>query len=294
MKTVRSAANNINGKTIVITGAARGIGFATAEALLRQGARVVIGDRDVGVEESAVAKLRASGSVSGHPLDVADYESFATFLDKARADGGGHIDVLINNAGVMPVGPFLDHTDQAVRSAVEVNFYGVLNGCRLVLPEMVRRGAGQIINIASVAGLLAVPGQSLYAATKFAVVGLSSALADEFASKGVHISCVMPTFTNTELISGTHPGAMTKPVEPEAIAAAVIKSLHSRRTAASVPYGLRYLAGAMALFPPRARRRLAAAMGADRVFLDFDSATRAAYELRAQAATGVIEPPAPG
>ncbi len=294
MSTAKGTANNINGKTIAITGAARGIGFATAQALMRQGARVVIGDRDVALEESAVAKLSTLGPVSGYPLDVADYDSFATFLDKARADGGGHIDVLINNAGVMPVGPFLDHTEAAVRSAVEVNFYGVLNGCRLVLPEMVRRGSGQIINIASLAGMLAVPGQALYAGTKFAIVGLSTALADEFAPQGVHISCVMPTFTNTELISGTRTGAMTKPVEPEDIAAAVVKSLQSRRTSASVPYGLRYLAGAIALLPPRARRRLSAAMGTDRVFLDFDTAARAAYETRAQAATGVLDTPPNG
>ena len=163
--------DNIRGKTIVITGAARGIGHATGKALLARGARVVIGDRDVDVLESAVAGMSSLGSVSGHPLDVTDRESFAAFLDKARADGGGHIDVLINNAGVMPVGPFLEQTAQAIRSSIEVNFYGVLTGCQLVLPEMVKRRSGHIINIASLAGMVAVPGQIVYAGTKFAVVG---------------------------------------------------------------------------------------------------------------------------
>jgi len=90
-------------------------------------------------QESAVADLTKLGPVSGYPLDVTDRESFATFLDKARTDGGGRIDVLINNAGVMPIGPFLDQSEQTIRSTIEVNFYGVLNGCRLVLPDMVKR-----------------------------------------------------------------------------------------------------------------------------------------------------------
>ena len=282
--------DNISGRTIAITGAARGIGFATAEALLRRGARVVIGDRDVALQESAVAKLGSLGPVSGYPLDVADPESFATFLDKARSDGSGHVDVLVNNAGVMPVGPFLDHTDAAIRSAVEVNFYGVLNGCRLVLPDMVARRRGHIVNIASLAGMLAVPGQALYAGTKFAIVGLSTALADEFAPQGVDISCVLPTFTNTELISGTRTGGMIKPVEPHDIAAAVVRTLEKPKTAVSVPYSLRFIAAATAFLPPKGRRWLSEKMGTSRVFLDIDTAARASYEQRAQDATGVTEP----
>ena len=281
--------DNIKGKTIAITGAARGIGFATAKALLGRGARVVIGDRDVALGESAVAKLSNLGPVSGYPLDVADPESFAAFLDKARADGGGHIDVLINNAGVMPVGPFLDHTEQTIRSAIEVNFYGVVNGCRLVLPEMVKRRRGHIVNVASLAGMLAVPGQALYAGTKFAVVGFTTALADEYAPQGVDVSCVMPTFTNTELISGTATAVMTAPVEPEDIAAAVVKTLDKPKTIVSVPYSLRFIAAATAFLPPRGRRWLSAKTGTSRVFLDYDASARAAYEQRARSATGVVE-----
>ena len=281
--------DSIRGKTVAITGAARGIGFATARALLARGARVVIGDRDVALGESAVARLGNLGPVSGYPLDVADPESFAAFLDKARADGGGRIDILINNAGVMPVGPFLGHTDAAIRSAVEVNLYGVINGCRLVLPEMVARRGGHIVNIASLAGMLAVPGQALYAGTKFAVVGLSTALADEFAPQGVQISCVMPTFTNTELISGTATGGLTTPVQPEEIAAAVVRTLDKPRTAVSVPYPLRFVAAATAFLPPRGRRWLSQRMGTARVFLDLDTAARAGYEKRAQSATGLTD-----
>ncbi|HYJ57117.1 MAG TPA: SDR family NAD(P)-dependent oxidoreductase [Mycobacterium sp.] len=82
--------DHIRGKTVAITGAARGIGYATAEALLARGARVVIGDREVAMQELAVVKLSALGQVSGYPLDVTDRESFTSFLDKARTDGNGH------------------------------------------------------------------------------------------------------------------------------------------------------------------------------------------------------------
>jgi short-subunit dehydrogenase len=280
--------DNIRGRTVVVTGAARGIGYATARALLARGARVVIGDRDVARLESAVASLSDVGMVSGHPLDVTDPESFAAFLDKARSDGGGRIDVLINNAGVMPIGPFLEQSEQSIRSSIEVNFCGVLTGCRLVLPEMVKRRSGQIVNIASLAGMVAVPGQVVYAGTKFAVVGLSTALADEFAPQGIEVSVVMPPFTNTELISGTRPVSANKPVEPEDIAAAIVKVLNKPKTHVSVPGGVRFVLGLTNMAGPKVRRWLNRRTGSDRVFLDFDTAARQSYEERAQSATGVV------
>ncbi|WP_029117918.1 SDR family oxidoreductase [Mycobacterium sp. URHB0044] len=281
--------DNIRGKTIAITGAARGIGLATAKALLARGARVVIGDRDVAVLESAVAGLSSLGQVSGYPLDVTNKESFATFVDKARSDGAGHLDVLINNAGVMPVGAFLEQSEQAIRSAIEVNLYGVLTGCQLALPDMVKRRSGHIINVASMAGMVAVPGQVVYAGTKFAVVGLSTALADEFAPQGVEVTVILPTFTNTELIAGTKATGANKPVQPEDIAAAIVKALDKPKTHVSVPGPLRFIGAATSMLGPRGRRWLSKQMGNDRVFLDFDTRARADYENRAQHATGVVE-----
>lgn len=281
--------DNIRGKTIAITGAARGIGYATAAALLARGARVVIGDRDVALQESAVLELTKLGRVSGYPLDVTDRESFASFLDKARTDGGGHIDVLINNAGVMPIGPFLEQSEQSIRSSIEVNVYGVLTGCRLALPDMVKRRSGHVINIASMSGLIPLPGQVVYVGAKYAVVGLSTALADEMAPHGVNVSVIMPPFTNTDLIAGTKSSGVIKPVEPKDIAAAIIKTLNKPKTHVSVPPPLRFTAQAAQLLPPRGRRRLNKALGLDTVFLDYDAAKRKSYEDRAQDARGVIE-----
>lgn len=187
----------------------------------------------------------------------------------------------------MPIGSFLQQSEQAIRSAIEVNFYGVLNGCQLVLPEMVARRSGHIVNIASLAGMIAVPGQAVYAGTKFAVVGLSVALADEFATQGVEVSAILPTFTNTELITGTHPSTAQKPVQPEDIAAAVVNVLDKPTTVLSVPRYGRFLAGVAQLLSPRGRRWLNKKMGNDRVFLDFDPAARQSYEERAQHALGV-------
>lgn len=281
--------DNIRGKTIAITGAARGIGYATAKDLLARGAQVVIGDRDVAVLESAVADLVKLGQVTGYPLDVTDRESFEVFLDKARSDGAGHLDVLINNAGVMPVGPFLKETEQSIRSSLEVNVYGVLTGCQLALPEMVRRRSGHVINIASLSGLIPLPGQVVYVGAKYAVVGLSTALADEMAPHGVNVSVIMPPFTNTELISGTKSGGAIKPVEPEDIAAAIIKTLDKPKTHVSVPPPLRFTAQAAQMLPPKGRRAMNKLLGLDKVFLEFDAAKRKSYEDRARTAQGVIE-----
>ena len=281
--------DRIAGKTVAITGAARGIGLATARALLHRGARVVIGDRDVAALEAAVLGLADVGLVSGHPLDVTDAESFAAFLDKARTDGSGHVDVLINNAGVMPIGDFLAQSDEAIQTAIDVNFSGVLTGCRLVLPELVRRGSGHIVNIASLAGVMAVPGQAVYAGTKFAVMGLSTALADEFAGRGVEVSVIMPPFTNTELISGTRPVSANRPVEPADIAAAIVKVLDKPKTHVSVPAAVRFPLAVIGVLGPRGRRWVQRRTGSDRVFLDFDVSARRSYEDRAQHATGLTQ-----
>lgn len=278
-----SNGDRIRAKTIAITGAARGIGYATAAALLARGATVIIGDRDTEALADALNRLHPRGAVTGHHVDVTDRESFATFLDQARADGNGRIDVLINNAGVMPVGSFIEQSPVSIRAALEVNLAGVINGCHLVLPEMTARRDGHVVNISSMAGLVAVPGQAVYAATKFAVVGLSTALADEYAPHGVHVSAVLPTFTKTELIAGTTPSAAQGLVTPEDVAAAVVKVLDKRLGQLSVPGHLRSLGRFIALLGPRARRFINRRMGSDRTFLEYDADQRRAYEIRARA-----------
>lgn len=282
--------DRVAGRTVVVTGAARGIGFATTKALLARGARVVIGDRDRAALDAAVAELSGAGAVSGHPLDVSDRASFAAFLAAARADGAGRIDVLINNAGVMPVGSFTEQSEQTIRSSIEVNLFGVLNGCQLVLPEMVARRSGHIINIASMAGVMALPGQVVYSAAKYGVVGLTVALADEFASRGVEVTVVMPPFTDTDLIAGTKSSGVSKPVQPEVVAAAIVGALDKPRTHVAVPQPTRFVGPLVSMLGPRGRRWFNKRIGADRLFLDeIDHSAREFYEERAQSALGVTE-----
>lgn len=281
--------DKIYGKAVVITGGARGIGLATARALLARGARVVIGDRDADMLKSAVTQINTTGRGSGYLVDVCDSKSFAAFLDRARTDLGGQIDVLVNNAGIMPVGPFAQQSPEVIRAAIEVNLYGVVNGCRLVLPEMVERHAGHVVNVASLSGAVALPGQAVYAGTKFAIVGLSTALADELAHHGIDVTVMMPSFTNTALISGTSTTGISSPVEPEDVAAAVVKALRKPKTHVSVPGPLRFVAAMASMLGPRSRRWVSRRLGLDRVFLDFDTAARTAYEARIRSATGTVE-----
>lgn len=167
----------------------------------------------------------------------------------------------------------------------------MITGCQLALPDMIARRRGHIINIASLSGLIPVPGQVVYVGAKFGVVGLSAALADEVAPHGVHVSVVMPPFTKTELISGTKETAGTKPVEPEDIAAAIAKTLDKPKTHVAVPPFLRFTAQAAQMLGPRGRRWMNKKLGLDHVFLDFDTTKRQGYEQRAQSALGVVEGP---
>jgi len=262
-------------KVIAITGAARGIGFAIARALKAGGATVVIGD----IDEAAAADAGERLGVTALPLDVTSRESFTAFLDAVR-DRAGDLDVLINNAGIMPIGPVTGESDADARRCLDVNVHGVMLGTKLALERMVPRGSGHIINIASVAGVLYVPGLALYNASKAAVVGFTEATRVEVRDKGVHVSAVLPTFTNTELIAGTSDLKGHRNVEPEDVAEAVVKVIGKPRPRTVVPAGLGRQLKILGLLPDRMRQAAGRRMGLDTVFLDYDPAARKAYDER--------------
>src|SRR5947209_15910225 len=208
------APRSLAGHVIAITGGARGIGRATAAALIRQGARVAIGDIDVTLAGRTAAELGA-GTV-GLPLDVTDRASFDSFLQQVDTQLGP-LDVLINNAGIMPIGPFVDESDATAQRMIDINVHGVIFGSKLALERFLPRRRGHIVQLASGAGKFGLAGGATYCATKHAVVGLSEALAQEYRASGINLSVVMPTVVNTELGSGLPQTRSFKAVEPEVV-----------------------------------------------------------------------------
>ncbi|WP_420881351.1 SDR family NAD(P)-dependent oxidoreductase [Rhodococcus sp. (in: high G+C Gram-positive bacteria)] len=262
------------GRVAVVTGGARGIGWATAAALRDAGAHVTIGDLDRARTALAAEEL----GVHGAHLDVTDTASVESFLDDVESHLGP-VAIWINNAGIMPIGPVLEQSDAVIRRAVDVNVLGVMNGARAAARRMAPRGEGRIVNVASIAGRIPAPGMAVYNGTKFAVVGFGEALDAELADHGVRVSTVLPSFTNTALVSGTTPGRMTRPVPPEHVAAAVVTVVQRGRRQAVVPSRLSAGSAVWQLFPRPVARTLRRALGLDTVFLDIDSG-RADYDAR--------------
>jgi len=257
---------------VLITGGARGIGAATAKLLAARGARVWIGD----VDEDACLQTAAELGVCGGRLDVTSAASWQVLLARIEASDGP-LDVLVNNAGVMPLGAFEAETEQVRDLILDVNVRGVLNGMQAVLPGMARRGRGHVVNIASMAGMIPVPGMVTYNASKFAALGASLSARREYAGTGVAVSAVLPSAVRTELTSGAPLGGGMPTVDPEDVAAAILAVLRTRAARRSVP---RWVAPAwsMTAFVPEWLQSLARRLIDDRRALtSIDTAARSAY-----------------
>jgi NAD(P)-dependent dehydrogenase (short-subunit alcohol dehydrogenase family) len=283
----------LNGKVVAITGAARGIGKATAKALVAKGCRVAIGDLDLELAERTAAEL--GGGTVATALDVTDRSSFERFLDEAERQLGP-LDAVINNAGIMPVTPFAEEGEGSIRRQVEINFIGVATGTQLAIGRLRPRGSGYIVNIASQAGKAGIPGIATYSGTKHAVVGLSEAVRAELRDTGVEVLCVMPTVVNTELTSGVGQ-KWVKPVEAEDVATEIVGAMEVPRFDVFVPRANGALYRVLGLLPRSWREALGRAMGIDKLMTEVDQGARRAYEERAAASKGdpdsAEETPAP-
>jgi NAD(P)-dependent dehydrogenase (short-subunit alcohol dehydrogenase family) len=279
MADTAATALKVRDKVVVITGGARGIGLATATALHNLGAKVAIGDVDeVRVKESGAA---LGVDVYGK-LDVTDPSSFSEFLDEVERQLGP-IDVLINNAGIMPLGRIVDEPDAVTRRVLDINVYGVMLGSKLALQRMVPRGQGHVINVASLAGETYIPGAATYCASKHAVVGYTDAARIEYRRTGVKFSLVLPTFVNTELIAGTSGAKGIKNAEPADVAEAVVKLVAHPKPRVRVTKTAGAIITSQKFIPRAVAEALNRVLGGEHVFTDdVDVEKRSAYEARAR------------
>ncbi|AVG76945.1 MULTISPECIES: SDR family oxidoreductase [Pantoea] len=186
-------------KVILITGASSGIGEGIARELGATGAKVLLGARRLARIEAIAAEICSAGGIAqAHLLDVTDRVSMAAFV-QAALDNWGRVDVLINNAGVMPLSPLAAGKQDEWERIIDVNIKGVLWGIGAVLPLMEAQGSGQIINIGSIGALSVVPTAAVYCASKFAVRAISDGLRQE--SSKIRVTCVNPGVVESELAS---------------------------------------------------------------------------------------------
>ena len=271
---------SLHGRVVVVTGGGRGIGRAIAGALADRGCRVAIGDVDSVSAREAAAAL--GGDAVGLALDGTDRPAFTTFLDEVERRLGP-IDVLVNNAGIMPVGPFDAEDDASVVRQLEINLHAVIHGTKEAVRRMKPRGTGHIVNIASSAGKTGFPHLATYCATKHGVVGLSEAVRAELRDTGVEVSVVMPGLVRTELTTGLGESRAFKTSTPEEVAERVVEALEFPRFDVYVPRSIGPTWSVLQVVPRRGREAIARALRIDRALLDADLDARAVYEARAAA-----------
>jgi NAD(P)-dependent dehydrogenase (short-subunit alcohol dehydrogenase family) len=188
----------LEGKVAIVTGGAGGIGAGIAEAFAREGASVAIADRDIAMARSTAEKLAAAGKVDAFEVDVANSPSVTAMM--ASVIGRfGHLDVLVNNAGIRYVKAFLDYTEDEWRKTIDVNLTGLFLCCRAAIPHMLKNGKGKIINVSSVAGEFGRPHRIAYCASKGGSIAFTKALAVDMAGKNICVNALAPALIDTPL-----------------------------------------------------------------------------------------------
>jgi short-subunit dehydrogenase len=242
---------NLAGKRVLITGAGHGLGRAMALEFARAGATVIVTDRDWDRVDSVLKEL--GPPAVGFSLDVTVPEQVNAVREQVHA-AGGSIDVLVNNAGVVAGGPFLDVPLDRHLATVAVNLNGVLAVTHAFLPDLLERPEGRVVNIASASAIVALPHASSYAATKWAVLGFSESLREELRLAGhrhVRVSTVCPSYISTGLFDGAKPPRLTRLLTPEAVARAVRRATERGTEFVLLPWSVRALYAVAGVLPRR-------------------------------------------
>lgn len=185
-------------KTVLVTGAASGIGCALAKHLCEADAKVYAGDINQAGLNTLVEKAQGQHTITAVTLDVSLESDFSAAIERILADHG-QLDMIVNNAGIVLGGDFNDTSMEQLRKITDINFWGVINGTKLAYAQMRKQGSGQIVNVASSAGVMPVPNSTMYAALKHAVVGLSHSLREEAALHGIKVNVILPGMVQSNI-----------------------------------------------------------------------------------------------
>ena len=259
----------------VITGAARGIGRQVAADLAGRGYTVVIGDLDEAATQATAAELGAG--VIGVRLDITDRELVAATIAEIESTIGP-ITVWVNNAGIMPTGPFAQQEIAVARAVIDVDYTALVEVTSAILPRFLERKNGVIVNLGSATGLKPLAGLAAYSGAKAAVIGFSDALRRELRGTGVTVRVVLPNLVSTAMGAGITPPKLSPAVTPEQVSRAVVRAIDSGPFAVTVPRALSPVLRFSRLLPTTLQDWLDDRVGTDRIGLGGDRAARANYE----------------
>ncbi|MFB6263284.1 MAG: SDR family NAD(P)-dependent oxidoreductase [Bradymonadaceae bacterium] len=262
---------DIRSRHVLITGAAGGIGSAMAREFAEAGARLSLVDIDAdGLESTAQSILSPVEPPETFVCDLSDREAIDELIDAVH-DGFGAVDLLVNNAGMVCGGRYDEIDDEADEALLDVNVRAVHRLTKGFLGD-VKSGGGHLVQVASAAGLLGVPYQAAYSASKWFVVGLSEALRQELKQEGygdVGVTVVCPSLVDTEMFEGSEPPLLTSTLQPEFVAGRVVEAVRQDEPYVKEPFMVKTLPVLQALLPPEALDFLADLLGATDIMDDW-------------------------